>query len=444
MESNDPRASTPSPVLEPLAADDQAAALLAQAHAHAEEIKRSSDDAMDRITKLAGQKLREIRIKRDANIKALMDRAELRADAIRRGIPDPGPGDIKAPARPSGEHRAPSPATPRPAPAFGSRPPSRVAATVHPPMPPPTITRSPSSAQLSAADEDVDPPKPSIPAMAKPATILTRSMPNSPGTPSGKPLTPEEWSYIADTAAPSIPRATKSEGERISPQERLRQAEASLKAEPDSADAFCRLASVQLELGMKAQGMINYLRAAEGYGRKGEHEKTMQIYSLLTMISPEDFDLQAQLVMIALRLNDRSEAVEKLKWLCNELLERGREKEAIECIDRILDEHPMILELLLLKADMLVACGKIDDACRHLGHNVAILLENNKVPEAHALIEKGVQVAPESELWSQLHIEVEAEMHRTGQMPVIGDEEEEADPELGEWLPDFGGKKTSD
>jgi tetratricopeptide (TPR) repeat protein len=256
-----------------------------------------------------------------------------------------------------------------------------------------------------------------------------------------RPITPEEWSQIADTAPPGlVPKPSRKEEaeEAMHPRKRLDLAEAALKADPTNPDMFCQLAGVQMELGMQAQGMINYLRAAEGYGRTGQDEKTMQIYNLLTMISPDDYALHGQMVMLALRLHNAQEAVEKLKWLCNELIERGRQNEAVEVVDRVLDEHPLVLEVLLMKTRMLMACERGEEAVRHLGQSVGLMVANNKIAEAHELVEQGLEIDPGNPLWSQLRDDIVGEMRRTGMNPIIDDEEE--DPGLSDWLPDIDKK----
>jgi tetratricopeptide (TPR) repeat protein len=207
---------------------------------------------------------------------------------------------------------------------------------------------------------------------------------------------------------------------------------------PKDETTRCRLAALQLEMGLRDEGINNYLLAAEDYGVRGELEKTLQIYNMLVLMSPNDLDIHEQMAYIAARLGNLEDALTKLKWITNALIERDQFDEALLRVNRMLELANNNTDFLILKADLLVAGGHQDSAQQHIAFAVQNLVSAGQLPSAMRLAEKGLEVAPGNDLIQMLYAEVSEELKKMGLdfSAIEGADEaaEEDDDDFFDWI----------
>lgn len=210
---------------------------------------------------------------------------------------------------------------------------------------------------------------------------------------------------------------------------------------PKNEVTRCRLAALQLEMGLRDDGVSNYLVAAEDYGVRGELDKTLQIYNLLVLMSPNDLDIHEQMAYIAVRLGNIEDALQKLKWITNVLIEAGQFDNALLRVNRMLELSKDNTDFLMLKADLLTAAGHPDTAAQHVALSVQQLASRNQLAGALRLAEKGIEIAPHNNLLQLLYQEVQTSLQNLGldldqlralQEAAAGTEED--DDDFGSWI----------
>jgi tetratricopeptide (TPR) repeat protein len=427
-----------------------------------EKLKAACEDAIGRVTREAGRRIRTIKKHRDQQLADLKKHTKERVNALRAGDEDPGPlaVDMLPPAEPTNKPEG----VPVEDVAVGSadqpntNPNATTKSSKSTPTAPPLPKKKKSQASQITEDSEEVQDKPENPEGTavmeprQPDTLVPRSdLKDSASKPEDKTSGAAEEKYgSADVSPPDVKEvvdktpelaavveAAKKDGgsgdKELTPEEELRAAEKALKEDPENPDRFTQLASVQIEVGQKAQGMINYLRAAEGYARTEQLAKSMQIYNMLVILQPNDMYLHEQMMLIALRLDNIDTALEKLKWISNEHLENGKQDDALALVDKVLALKQDNLTFINLKTDLLASLEMIDEACVHLAHFVGQFIEANRLQDAHILIEKGVEIAPENDVWATLRADIKEVMRQSGVMPALSDDDE-ASEDLADWI----------
>jgi len=206
---------------------------------------------------------------------------------------------------------------------------------------------------------------------------------------------------------------------------------------PKNETTRCRLAALQLEMGHRDDGISNYLVSAEDYGVRGELDKTLQIYNLLVLMSPNDYDIHEQMAYIAVRLGNTEDALQKLKWITNALIEQDQFNDALLRVNRMLELAPDNTDFLLLKADLLAAAGHPETAAQHVALCVQQLAARNMLAGAYRMAQKGIEIDPSNQLLAVLYQEVGAGLRKLGldldQLKALGDDAAASDEE-GDFL----------
>jgi len=124
----------------------------------------------------------------------------------------------------------------------------------------------------------------------------------------------------------------------------------------------CKLAALYLELGRRDLGFREYLTAAEDFAVKNQTEKTLSIYNILVMLSPQDIRVRRQMAFLFSRLSRPKEATEQLKWVVDQLLTQGETEEGIKTVRQILELCPTEPAIHLLLARLLSQTRRISEA----------------------------------------------------------------------------------
>ena len=142
----------------------------------------------------------------------------------------------------------------------------------------------------------------------------------------------------------------------------LKLLEEAVRLAPRNEITRCKLAALYLELGQRDQGFREYLTAAEDFAVKNQTEKTLSIYNILVMLSPQDVRVRRQMAFLFSRLKRPKEASEQLKWVVDQLLARGEIEEALKTARTILDLCPEEPAIHMHAARLLTQTRRIKEA----------------------------------------------------------------------------------
>ncbi|MCX7044447.1 MAG: tetratricopeptide repeat protein [Candidatus Sumerlaeota bacterium] len=184
--------------------------------------------------------------------------------------------------------------------------------------------------------------------------------------------------------------------------ESLRYAEAlpilqsAMRKNPTNTITRCKLASAYLEMSEREKGYREYLAAAEDYGVKGELDKTMSIYNLLVILSPQDIKVRQQMAYMFSRMGRGEDAAEQLKWAVDQYLTEHRLDEAMEACAQMLTLTPSEPRVHGLLADLQVQKGELAQAAASYEAAGRLLMERNRIEEALQSVERGLNAVPSS------------------------------------------------
>lgn len=181
----------------------------------------------------------------------------------------------------------------------------------------------------------------------------------------------------------------------------------------------CRLASLQLEMGRRDDGVQNYLIAAEDYGVRGELDKTLHIYKLLVLVDPNDLAVHEQMAYVAARLGDEDDAINRFAWIVDQYIERGELDAALGRVDHLLQLRPQSVDFLLLKADLLMGNGMTGACAELIAFEVQQAVAREDLEVALRLANKGAELFPQNALLFHLRDEVANELTRRGSDPEV-------------------------
>jgi len=188
-----------------------------------------------------------------------------------------------------------------------------------------------------------------------------------------------------------------------------------VEAAPKDEVTRCRLASLQLEVGDREGGIQNYLIAAEDYGIRGDLGKTLHIFKLLVLIDPKDLNLHEQMAYISARLGDTAEAVSRLSWVVDQLIQAERVDDAIQRVDKLLELRPGAVDFICLKAELHMAQGLPQRATELLAFSIQEKVLAGELVDALRLADKGAELTPSNLLMSALRDEVSSALAKKGQ-----------------------------
>jgi len=243
---------------------------------------------------------------------------------------------------------------------------------------------------------------------------------------------PEAIKQIREEEHPE--KALIERADRLIDQGRLEEAiqllEEARRLAPRDGITRCKLAALYLETGRREDGFREYLAAAEDYAVKNQIDKTLSIYNILVMLSPQDLRVRRQLAFLFSRLGRYREAAEHLKWATDQLITRGEVLEAVKVVRQIAELLPDEPEVHLLLARLLGQARRIGEAVAEAEKAAQLALEAGDQKQAAEAVTFGLIYNPESESLRR----IEAILNQT---PAPSDTQaqtgEEGD-DFSEWL----------
>ncbi|MBN1517582.1 hypothetical protein JXA32_13550 [Candidatus Sumerlaeota bacterium] len=180
-----------------------------------------------------------------------------------------------------------------------------------------------------------------------------------------------------------------------------------LESDPTNATNRCKLAALYLELGTKDEGFQEYLRAAEDFAVKGQLEKTVSIYKLLLIISPNNIMLRHNLFHIFMRLKMNDQAVEQLKYAADFLFQRKEYAQTLKVCQEMLEAMPAEPSIREFYARVLEVKGQTFEAAQEAETAAKLYFELDRLRESRTALEFGLKLQPNNRILLELQKELE-------------------------------------
>ncbi|MGI8906834.1 MAG: hypothetical protein ACR2IE_10125 [Candidatus Sumerlaeaceae bacterium] len=211
----------------------------------------------------------------------------------------------------------------------------------------------------------------------------------------------------------------------------------SVQLDPQNEITRCRLAALYLELGDKENGYKEYMTAAEQYGVKGELDKTLQIYNILVIISPDDVKVRKQLSYLFSRLKREDEAVSQLKWVVDKHIRKGELKDAEGICKKMIELCPEYPESHRTLGEVYLKQGNYFDAVEELRTATTHFIRQLNLKKAKDTVDQGLKFTPGNPALKELRAKIEKaiELQRAS-----GESRDAKEQEFETWLKDL---KTS-
>jgi tetratricopeptide (TPR) repeat protein len=204
-----------------------------------------------------------------------------------------------------------------------------------------------------------------------------------------------------------------------------------VQLDPRNGITRCRLAALYLELGDKEAGFQEYMIAAEHFGVQGELDKTLHIYSILVIISPDDVKVRKQMSYLFSRLKREDEAVAQLKWVVDKHMRKNELADAVSTCKKMVemapdypDTHRILGELFLKQGDYFNAIEELKTAATHY-------IRVNNLKGAKDSVDLGIRFTPGNPALKDLRARINKalEMQAQAGETISADEKE-----YSQWL----------
>jgi len=248
---------------------------------------------------------------------------------------------------------------------------------------------------------------------------------------------PEAIQQLAGEVKPEHQISTRADEEITQGHmdEALRLLEEAVRLTPRDEVTRCKLAAVCLELGQRDRGFREYLVAAEDFAVKNQVEKTLSIYNILILLSPQDMRVRRQLAFLFSRLDRHTEAIEHLKWVIDHQIARGETDEAIRTTAQVLEMAPAQADVRLLFARLLSQARRIHDAVAEAQAAAELAFENGDWKLADEAVTFGLFFHPQHERLRELETLLRQSPVPNAPAPVVASAEESAqESEFNDWL----------
>lgn len=225
--------------------------------------------------------------------------------------------------------------------------------------------------------------------------------------------------------------------------EAVRVLEEAIRLIPRDEVTRCKLAALYLERGERDRGFREYLTAAEDFAVKNQVEKTLSIYNILVMLSPQDVRVRRQMAFLFSRLGRHKEAAEHLKWVVDQLLVRGEVEEATKTAQQILEMCPGEPDIHMLLARLLSQARRIGEAVTEAQQAAELAFEAGDMRLAEEATTFGLIYRPEHERLRELEAQLRETPVPTGAIAEAPAQEDEFTQWLGSLEDEVAAKKVT-
>lgn len=207
-----------------------------------------------------------------------------------------------------------------------------------------------------------------------------------------------------------------------------------VQLDPDNEITRCRLAALFLELGDKDNGYREYMTAAEQFGVRGDLDKTLNIYNILVIISPDDVKVRKQLSYLFSRLRREDEAVAQLKWVVDKHVRKGELKDAENVCKKMIELCPEYPESHRTLGEVYLKQGNYFDAVEELRTATTHFIRQNNLKKARETVDQGLRYTPGNPAMKELKARIEKAIELQEASQEAHDERE---VEFESWLKDL-------
>jgi tetratricopeptide (TPR) repeat protein len=207
-----------------------------------------------------------------------------------------------------------------------------------------------------------------------------------------------------------------------------------VQLDPSNEISRCRLAALYLELGDRENGYKEYLRAAEHFGVRGELDKTLNIYNILLIISPDDVKVRKQLSYLYSRLKSEDEAVAQLKWVVDRHVRRGELGEAVQICRKMIELCPEYPDSHRILGEIMLKQGNVFDAVEELRTATAHFVREGNLKKAKETIELGLRYTPGNPAMKEIRKKIDKALELK---KSAGEEKGEQEAAFEKWLNDL-------
>lgn len=207
-----------------------------------------------------------------------------------------------------------------------------------------------------------------------------------------------------------------------------------VQLDPTYEISRCRLAALYLELGDKEAGYKEYMTAAEHFGVRGELDKTLNIYNILVIISPDDVKVRKQLSYLFSRLKRQDEAVAQLKWVVDRHVRKGELGEAGAICKKMIELCPEYPDSHRILGEILLKQGNYFDAVEELRTAAASYIRDNNLKKAKETVDLGLRYTPGNPAMKELRSKIDKAIELKAAM---GEQRDEKEQEFEAWLQDL-------
>ena len=207
-----------------------------------------------------------------------------------------------------------------------------------------------------------------------------------------------------------------------------------VQLDPSNVISRCRLAALYLELGDRERGYKEYLTAAEHFGVRGELDKTLHIYNILLIISPDDVKVRKQLSYLFSRLKREDEAVAQLKWVVDRHVRKGELQDAALICRKMIELCPEYPDSHRILGEILLKQGNQFDAVEELRTATAHFVRQNNLKKAKETIDLGLRYTPGNPAMREMRSKID----RALQLKLeAGDQKGDRENAFEAWLSDL-------
>jgi tetratricopeptide (TPR) repeat protein len=196
----------------------------------------------------------------------------------------------------------------------------------------------------------------------------------------------------------------------------------------------CRLAALFLELGDKESGYREYMGAAEQYGVRGDLDKTLHIYNILLIISPDDVKVRKQLSYLFSRLKREDEAVSQLKWVVDRHVRKGELNDAIQMCRKMIELCPEYPDSHRILGEIHLKQGNYFDAVEELSAATTHFIRENNLKKAKETVELGLRYTPGNASMKDMRVRIDKAIELQAMVRESKDDQELA---FEAWLKDL-------
>ena len=207
-----------------------------------------------------------------------------------------------------------------------------------------------------------------------------------------------------------------------------------VQLDPSNEISRCRLAALYLELGDRENGYKEYLRAAEHFGVRGELDKTLNIYNILLIISPDDVKVRKQLSYLYSRLKSEDEAVAQLKWVVDRHVRRGELGDAVQICRKMIELCPEYPDSHRILGEIMLKQGNVFDAVEELRTATAHFVREGNLRKARETIELGLRYTPGNPAMKEIRKKIDKALELK---KSAGEQKGEQEAAFEKWLNDL-------